>query len=250
MYDPDKRNPSPEGSITTGIDDPSGLAVDRNGTLYVANGGNDTIAVYPRGQTSPTFTISSGLDEPRGLAIDSHREIFAIDAPNDGTSSLVGYKPGSDKPFETIDLSAYGSCEGVAVDGKDNLWLTCSGTKAVYEIRADTLTLQNAKLEGLKDPSGISFGKDDLMYVSDTRSNGTGYIRLYLYGTRSPLGTLNPKGTPAFSCVTSSGAFFVIEASSDVDFVTGYKYGSRTPFSAFDEAGIGYPFLLAVASTP
>ncbi|HYL28193.1 MAG TPA: hypothetical protein VEW74_10205, partial [Candidatus Nitrosotalea sp.] len=45
MYDPKTPNPKPEGAITTGIDYPFGVAVDKKGTLYVANllGGSPNI---------------------------------------------------------------------------------------------------------------------------------------------------------------------------------------------------------------
>ena len=38
MFDPTKKNGSPTGSITDGVDEPDQVAVDSTGTLYVANG--------------------------------------------------------------------------------------------------------------------------------------------------------------------------------------------------------------------
>ncbi len=38
----------PIGEIVTGIDQPQGDAVDKSGTLYVANEGNNTVTEYPR----------------------------------------------------------------------------------------------------------------------------------------------------------------------------------------------------------
>jgi DNA-binding beta-propeller fold protein YncE len=49
MYDPKTPNPTPEGSITNGIDYPFGVAVDKKGTLYVANllGGSPDVVPSP-----------------------------------------------------------------------------------------------------------------------------------------------------------------------------------------------------------
>ena len=41
------------GKITDGINEPEGLATDKNGNLYVANQRGKTITVYPPGATSP-----------------------------------------------------------------------------------------------------------------------------------------------------------------------------------------------------
>ena len=38
------------GSITQGIDNPNNVAVDKRGTLYVANNGDSTVTEYPFGQ--------------------------------------------------------------------------------------------------------------------------------------------------------------------------------------------------------
>jgi DNA-binding beta-propeller fold protein YncE len=61
---------TPAFTISSGISKPLGVALDRTGTLYVANYNNNTIAVYKpplSGSSIPAFTISSGISGPQGV---------------------------------------------------------------------------------------------------------------------------------------------------------------------------------------
>jgi DNA-binding beta-propeller fold protein YncE len=58
-------NLNPIGSIVVGIDAPVGMTVDASGKLYVANFGNGTVSVYPKGKVTPSLILSNGLIGPR-----------------------------------------------------------------------------------------------------------------------------------------------------------------------------------------
>ncbi|MGA8797346.1 MAG: hypothetical protein WB526_09840 [Candidatus Cybelea sp.] len=59
---------SPTMTITEGVTDPCGIAVDAKGTLYVTNLASDTVTEYLAGQSSPYQTITSGLNYRRARA--------------------------------------------------------------------------------------------------------------------------------------------------------------------------------------
>ncbi|HEX3368531.1 MAG TPA: hypothetical protein VHS56_03065, partial [Candidatus Cybelea sp.] len=63
------KNAQPIGQITDGLNKPIGTAVDRHGNLYVANYGNSTVTVYPRGSISPSKAYSIGLQLPFEVAV-------------------------------------------------------------------------------------------------------------------------------------------------------------------------------------
>ena len=111
LYNPANPNPKPKASIIDGVDVPLGLAVDRQGALYVANGGNDTITVYSKGSSSPRLTIDKGLYTPYGVTVDSHGNVFAS---SPGNHTVLGFRPGATTPFEVIDFTKLGSPVGVA----------------------------------------------------------------------------------------------------------------------------------------
>lgn len=225
IYDPKTPNPSPEGSITDAISTPAGLAVDKKGTLYVANLGNSTITEYPKGMTSPSVTLTTGISGPYGIAVDSKGDVFAS---NLDTNTVVGFQPGATSPYETIDFSALGQAVGLGTDGKDNVWVACDTDSLVYEIPAGSSTPQNAGLSGLEGTESVQFGPKDVMYVANfTGSN----VQVYAYGSTTPSTTITSgieTDGPTLGGFTYSGGYF--QSNQDENTV-GYKKGQTSPFS-------------------
>jgi hypothetical protein len=240
LYNPKTPNPSPQGSITDGIDRPIGVAVDKHGALYVVNQDNNTLTVYPHGKTSPSLTIDNGLDGPYGVAVDSHGDVFAS---NLNSATVVGYKPGATTPFETMNFINLGQPVGVGVDGKDNIWVACDTTSEVFEIPAGTSSPINSGLTGLNGPIGISFGPKDVIYVSSFSSQR---VNVYKYGATSPFLTITngiEASGPTLNAVTARGAFFQTNQFLNV---VGYKKGQSSPFSTIT----GNPNPVGIAVTP
>jgi hypothetical protein len=242
MYDPQTPNPSPEGSISNGMNYPVGLAVDKKGTLYVSNEGNSTITIYPAGQSTPSLTISTGLDYNYGVAVDSKGDVFATNLGND---TLVGYKAGATSPFETIDFSNFGQPVGLAADSKDNLWVACDSTNTIYTIPAGSSKPQNSNFSDVAGPIGISFGKDDVTYVANFGAKPSA-VEIYTYGSTTPSGSISSgieQNGPTFNAFTRSGTFFQV---NQFDNVVGYKKGQSSPFSTI--TNISNP--VGIASSP
>jgi hypothetical protein len=214
MYDPNTPNPSPKGSITTGIDNAVGLAVDKKETLYVANllGGSPnigSIAVYKAGSSSPSLTITDRLDNPYS-AVDSHGNIFAS---NLDSNSLVGYKAGATSPFETISFSPYGQAAGIATDENDNVWIANIFGNEVDTILAGSSKPQNAGLSGLNGPNDVSFGERGVMYVSDFAGSA---VSVYKHGSTSPWAFITngiEKTGPIYGGFTASDCYFQYESN-------------------------------------
>jgi NHL repeat len=240
MYDPKTPNASPEGSITTGVDTPAGVAVDKKGDLYVANDGNSTVTVYRAGSSSPRLTISTGISDPYGIAVDSKGNVFVS---NLNTNAVTGYKAGATSPYETISFGDYGQAVGVGVDAGDNVWVACDDTDGVFEIPAGSSSVKNSGLTELNGPIGVSFGKKDVIYVSNFAAFD---VNIYPYGSTSPSGMITSgieHYGPTLNGFTKSGAFF---QSNQDDNVVGYKKGKSSPFSTL--SGASSP--LGVASSP
>ncbi|MGA7356868.1 MAG: hypothetical protein WBW76_15700 [Candidatus Cybelea sp.] len=243
MYNPKMPNPSPEGSITTGIDYPFGVAVDKKGTLYVANllGGSPdigSITVYPKGKTSPSLTITTGMDNPYGIAVDSKGNIFAA---NLGNNQVVAYAAGKSSPYETITFPSGSQALGVGVDGKDNIWVGSDENNSVYEIPKGSSTPQNAGLSGLAGTINVAFGSKDVMYVSNF---GTNNVQVYKYGTTSPSMTITDGiAGPTLSGFTTSDWYF--QDNQELN-VVGYKKNQSSPFSTIT----GIPDPRGIATTP
>ena len=235
MYSQGK-NPNPVGSITDGLSDPAGLAVDSKGTLYVSNLGNNTITEYPAGSSSPSVTLSSGLSGNYGVAVDNKGDVFTV---NLNTNNLVGFKPGKTQPFETV--SGLDNPTGVATDRKNNVFVACDANNTVYEIPAGTSTLENSGLLALVGPIGLAFTKGDTLYVSNF---GVGNVAVYDKGSDSPNTTItNGITAPTLNAFAANGTFLQTNQGGAV---VEYKKGRGNPFTSI--TGISGP--LGVTASP
>jgi hypothetical protein len=235
MYSQGK-NPKPVGSITDGLSDPAGLAVDNKGTLYVSNLGNNTITEYPAGSTSPSVTLSSGLSGNYGVAVDNKGDVFTV---NLNTNTLVGFKPGKTQPFETV--SGLDNPTGVAADSKNNVFVACDANNTVYEIPAGTSTLENSGLLALVGPIGLAFTKGDTLYVSNF---GASNVAVYDKGSTSPDTTItNGITAPTLNAFAANGTFLQTNQGGAVP---EYKKGKANPFTSI--TGISGP--LGVTASP
>ena len=110
-------NGKEEGQITTGLNEPERLFVDKKGNIYATNIGNDTITAYKPGTTSPFLTISTGVVSPTGLTVDAAGTVYCA---NVGNNTITVYPKGQTSPSLTIPTPA--SPESLATDAKDNLY--------------------------------------------------------------------------------------------------------------------------------
>ena len=225
MYDPANANSGPTGSITDGTNCPFGVAVNKKETLYVANIGNSTVTIYPKGSSSPSTTLTSGISSPYSVAVNSKGNLFVS---NLGSNTITAYASGQTSAFETINFNAYGQAVGIAVNKSNNIWVALDSTNAVYEIPAGSQSPSNTGMQDLEGPIGISFGQKDVTFVS---SFSGGAVQVYKYGTTLPYEAIQSGievSGPTQNGVTRNDTFF--QSNQDVN-VVGYKKGQTTPFS-------------------
>ena len=234
LYDPSIPNPPQEGSITDGVDDPAGLAVDSKGSLFVSNvgGSSPAITVYSPGESKPHLRIPT--PGYYAITVDSKGDIFATGSG----PTVYGYRPGAKKPYEVIGGFDYPI--GVAVDGKNNVWGSDELGNKVYVIAAGTSKAKDAGLMGLDGPIGITVGPKNALYVANFVPPN---VKVYPAGSKRASATITDGITgPTLNGVTAAGIFF---QSNQLN-VVGYKKGQRKPFSTIS----GFSAAVGVASSP
>ncbi len=96
------------GSITNGVAQPSSIALDKMGNLYVANAATGTITVYRSGASSPSRTIpASKLGLPAALAVDRGDSlVVGYDGAGGKSATLAIFDKRSARPTRTISIPA------------------------------------------------------------------------------------------------------------------------------------------------
>ncbi len=180
---------APNGTFTTGLSSPTGVAVDATGNVYVADAGNNRILRFPA-----PFSQTSAPVQP-DLVI-GQKTFSSGNAGNAGAGSVCGSK--------TLFLASGASAfvAGLAVDSSGNLWASdplnyrvlmypaANLTAGTVQPAATTVVGQTsftacgpptgsnavqATLNALVQPSGLAFDSNGGLYVAD------GYARVLYY---------------------------------------------------------------------
>lgn len=186
----------PPTSQLNGVSDPAQMAVDGQGTLYVANAqinasGAGAIAEYPRGATSPARTLTTGLNTTTGVAVDSTGTVYAS---NKYWGSIVVFAKGKSAPSKTIKKNLSGP-DGLTVDKAGDLFIADSSANDVLELKRGSSTPQSLHLEGLSRPVGIAVDRHGNLYVSNYLGASSN-VGVYAQGSTTPSRTIVVPGPP------------------------------------------------------
>ncbi|MBO9541238.1 NHL repeat-containing protein [bacterium] len=186
--------PAVKSDLVANLKVPMGVAVDRNGFIYVVESAlnqikkydasgvlqttfTDPAIVQPRGLAvdaannlyvttiggdnvlvfSPTGTLErtlTGLANPKGVAVDAAGNVYVASS---GNSRVFKFLPGATSST-TVVASNTNSGEGVAVDGLGTLYYTATGNGKVYKLVNGLPTLLASGLTGAAGLTVDPFG--------------------------------------------------------------------------------------------
>ena len=243
--------------------EPTSIAIDGRGSLYVADGGNNIIRmITPAGTNWVVSTIAgtagSGggndgtnggaqFNYPSGITVDTNGSLYVADLYNDtirkvapvGTNWVVttiagsASNPGSNDG--TNGAARFYEPSGIAIDRAGNLFVTDTyysiirklmpaGTNWVVSTIAGTASLNGGSADGtngdaqFNTPYGITVDAGDNLYVADTYNNtirkvapaGTNWVTTTLAGVADG-------GSGGSTDGTGAGALFSIPYCIAVD---------------------------------
>ena len=158
-----------------GFDEPTGLAVDASGNIYVADQYNSQIKEMPAGclDASCTTTLGSGYTYPVGIAVDGLGNVYVAN-PYYG-ARLVEMPPGcADSSCMTNLGGGFNTPDSVAIDGSGNVYVADFGTHAVTKMPPGCLDSSCVTTigGGYNSPQGVAVDVSGNVYVAD-QQNGT-----------------------------------------------------------------------------
>jgi sugar lactone lactonase YvrE len=184
-FSPDGQPLSPGGGFSQGsISWPQGTVSDREGSIWIANCGNDSVTLYPNGDPSAARHLTGlGIEKPFDIAINQHGQAFVTAVGNDRVAMLN--PDGSPTALSPISGGGLNQPMGIAVDSRGNMWVSNSGLLDVpcpsatqsFSTRGGSLTLIGSDGVprsdtaftggGLTIPWGIAVDGDDNVWVAN-----------------------------------------------------------------------------------
>jgi len=198
------------GSASAQFKQPRGLVI-ADDCLYVADSGNQRIQVLHLPSLELCAVWEGFFQEPVALASDSNGRIYVLDV---GLTTILRFNPAGvpdDVYNGTLALLLNGlTLISLAVDGKDNLYITYVIDAKTNEIASVNLTTKKLEtLQGAAVPQrpGAMTARGNLLYVADSAS---GEIWIVDCAARAFIGSLNDyRGPVTALALDQSGALFI-----------------------------------------
>ncbi len=241
-----------EGSGLNQLNDPSGVALDAHGDLFVGDGANNRVVEYAYNASTGTYassgTVVAGtgvagsglnqLDDPGGIALDAKGDLFVADTSNNRveefafssatasyatTATEVAGTGGSGTKSNQLELPA-----SVALSPEGNLLVADYANARVmeytYSSSPGTYSTSGTQIATFPDPTGwLAFDASGDLFVS---YGYLGYGEVAEFAYNSATGTYATSGTevgpsavlgPEGLAFNPSGDLFVAETSETSD---------------------------------
>ncbi len=160
------------GNTGTAFNNPTGLAADEAGNLYIADTNNNSIRIGT--ETGQITTLVSGLNEPTGLCYQN-QTLYVADSGNHRILAIrngetVVVAGGSGEGFEDggVNEALFSNPQGIAVSADGVIYVSDTGNAAIRKIQDGTVTTimkNNAADMDLYpvSPVGLAIYGDDLL---------------------------------------------------------------------------------------
>jgi DNA-binding beta-propeller fold protein YncE len=175
------------GRITKAINQPFGLALDPNGTLYVVNqrargGGHGFVTLYPARATAPSLTLAQGLIDPQSVAVASDGDVYVANRGNSSEPAGIAVFPAGQTTMSKYITSALIQKPiQDFFDAAGDLYFSDPLT-GVSVIAAGSTTPVSLGLQGLAQATGIALDpKTGDLFVDNYDYNGAGGYELLAY---------------------------------------------------------------------
>jgi len=156
-----------------GLDRVQGTVSDQKGNIWMASYANDSVVVFPNGNSSAAIAFNDCNPIPvncstRPFHIQIDDEGFGW-VSYEGSSTLSKFaigKSGLERQF-TVALGSAGRPKGVALDSKGNAWVAVGATSSIYAVDKQGRILGSFSGGGVFGPWGVIVDSDDNVWVAN-----------------------------------------------------------------------------------
>jgi streptogramin lyase len=202
-----------------------GLALDTNGTLYVADNSNNGVSEYRAGTTTQIASLSgSGMSTPYALSLDTNGTLYVA---NYGGNSVTEYVRDSTTATTTLNDASISGPYGITVDTAGTVYLANFGGNTVTEYTGGAttpgVTLNSAS--GINGPHGVAVDANGTLYVANFTGNSLAEFAAGSTVATFPVtsGLSGPYGVS----VDAAGTLYVVNETTKS--VNEYLHGQGAP---------------------
>ena len=159
--------------VVTGLIQPTGVATDANGNLFIADHGavSGAGAVYESlapGYGARTLLAPSLAGNPVGIAVDQQGNVFITDAFDDTVKEIPA--AGGYTTVTTL-AGGFNSVGGIAVDADDNLFVAAPPANMIFELKPSNYANKIALIHILT-PEDVALDPQGNLFVAQGRNPG------------------------------------------------------------------------------
>jgi sugar lactone lactonase YvrE len=153
--------------VSSGLNQPLGVAVDGAGNVYVADYGDQAIKEWNAATQQVTTLVSSGLSNPWGVAVDGSGNVYIADTNN---AAIKQWSPSTQQVTTVVGTSPTFPT-GIAVDGSGNIYFADTAHDAVKEWNASTQQVTTVVGTDLSFPVGVAVDGSGNLYIADSNDD-------------------------------------------------------------------------------
>jgi len=205
-----RNNPTPTAASLpfTGLYRPEGVAVDRDGTVYVTDIFHDRVLTLTNAATETVLPFT-GLDEPTSIAVDSAGTRYVTDRLNNRVVALAA----EDSTQTVLPFTGLNGPTSIAVDSAGTRYVTDTSNNRVLALAAEDSTQTVLPFTGLKSPEGVAVDNAGTRYVTDTSNNRV--LALAAGDTTQTVLPFTGLNRPTSIAVDSAGTRYVTDTSNN-----------------------------------